>query len=176
MRTIGWVLIFATIGCERRSAVDAGAAALPWQPEGLRSPKVKCEMAVPAGLTLSPSPMPDHLAELFSKDQPPRTSVTIAERVENGLPAAVHRVRAFHWEGLLTTEGATVLANVAVQGAAAPGQELSVRWGAGQIESVTLLAFEGLPIVEVVARYPEADGEVKAGVASLVRSLRCTKK
>lgn len=123
--------------------------------------------------------MPDHLAEFSSKELPPKVSVIVADRVETALSPAIERVRAFHREGLLTSPGAMVSRDEALQGAVAPGQSMSVRWGTeGQekIESVTLLAFDGLPIVEVVARYDEDDAVAKASVLALVRSLRCSKK
>jgi hypothetical protein len=177
MRALFWILL-AAAGCERRAAVDAGAEALPWQPHGLRALTVTCEMEAPPSLARSPSPMPDHLAEFLSKTLPPRVSVIVAERVEASLPAAIERVNAFHRAGLLTSPGAKA-SSASLEGGPAPGQSITVRWGAeekAQLESVTLLAFPGLPIVEVVARYEEADPGAPAAVAALVQSLRCGKK
>jgi hypothetical protein len=150
------------------------APSIPWQPHGLREPTVRCTLDVPAGLRRLPSPMPDHIAELMS--DPPATTVIVAQRVEPDLESARQRVNAYHRSGLLTAEGARTLMDTALTGAHAPAHLVSVRSGppnAGRVEAVALLAFERLPLVEVVARYDEGDARAADSVLAVVRALRC---
>jgi hypothetical protein len=139
------------------------APAIPWQPHGFRAPTVRCDFEVPAGLK-SNTPMPDHIAELMSAPLPPKVTLIISERVEADVPAARARVVEYFAGDPLT--------EAPLEGAHAPGQLLTVRRGAGQVESVALLAFPGLPVVEVVSRFEEADTEK---VMTFTRSIRCEK-
>jgi hypothetical protein len=147
---------------------------VPWQPHGLRLPTVRCDFDLPAGWTRSGHPMPDHIAELFA----PKLTVIVEERVEPGLAEARERVLAYARSGLLRSEGARVSTDASLVGAHAPGHLLSVRFGnadAGRVEAVALLAFPGLPLVDIVARHDEGDARVREAVSAFVRSLRCAR-
>jgi hypothetical protein len=126
--------------------------------------------------------MPDHIAELraplpTSPDSPLAT-LLVEERVEPDLPAGEARVLAYWRSGLLTAEGARVLSNATLDDAGAPAHLMSVRWGkaaAAQVQTVALVAFPGLPVVDVVANYAESDTMTAMQVEGFVRGLRCTK-
>lgn len=158
------------------AAPAAPAASIPWQPHGFRAPTVRCELAAPEGLTKSPSPMGDHIAELMGDGA--KTVVIVAERVEPNVAAARERALAYYRSGLLTAEGARTVTDGALEGARATGHVLSLRTGppgAGRIESLFLLAFDGLPVVEIVARHDETDARARDAVMALARTARCTK-
>ena len=115
--------------------------------------------------------MPDHVAELFTSDSPIRGQVIVAERVEADVAAAGERVMAYWRSGLLTSEGAKVVEDVAI----ADGRRLTLRWGdarSGRIESVTLRRLAG-KVVEIVARYSEGDAAAANAVNGLASSLTC---
>ena len=126
--------------------------------------------------------MPDHIAELRGPlpvgQNGPVTGLIVEERVETDLPSAQGRVLAYWRSGLLTAEGARALSDTALDDAGAPAHLMSVRWGnaaAGQIEAVALVAFPGLPVVDVVARYAESDTVTAMQLEGFVQGLRCTK-
>jgi hypothetical protein len=126
--------------------------------------------------------MPDHIAELIrappSGQESTLATLIVEERVEPDLPAAESRVLAYWRSGLLTAEGARVVSNTSLGDAGAPAHLMSVRSGeatAGQIEAVALIAFPGLPVVDVVAHYAESDAVTAGQVDDFVRGLRCTR-
>ena len=184
----GWsavalLLLFTSAGCNKKSATPAlatssatPAPSLPWQPHGLRRPTVRCDFAVPAGWTRSASPMPDHLAELLGPSS--QAHLILAERVETSLPQARERVIAYYQSGLLTAVDAKLLQDAALPGCQAQAHQLQLRSGpkeSGRIELVILLAFPELPVIDVVARFPESDLQAQQAVLALASSLRCTK-
>ena len=184
----GWsavalLLLFTSAGCNKKSATTAlatssatPAPSLPWQPHGLRTPTVRCDFAVPSGWTRSASPMPDHLAELLGPSS--QAHLILAERVETSLPQARERVIAYYQSGLLTAVDAKLLQDAALPGCQAQAHQLQLRSGpkeSGRIELVILLAFPQLPVIDVVARFPESDLPAQQAVLALASSLRCTK-
>ena len=184
----GWagvalLLLFTSVGCNKKSAATAlatssatPAASLPWQPHGLRTPTVRCDFALPAGWTRSASPMPDHLAELLGPSS--QAHLILAERVETSLSQARERVIAYYQSGLLTAVDAKLLQDAALPGCQAQAHQLQLRSGpkeSGRIELVILLAFPQLPVIDLLARFPESDVQAQQAVLTLARSLRCTK-
>ena len=164
--------ILACFGCGRCAGGDVER--VPWQPHGFRAPTVACDFDLPSGLVRSASPMPDHVAEFMSSTLPPSTLI-LSERVEPDLATALLRIRAFHRSGLLTTAGARTTTDEALQGAQAPAHLIAVAStidGVVWVETVAVLAFPGLPLIEAVAR--SRDGT--ADVVGFVRSLRCSRK
>ncbi len=115
-----------------------------------RKPTARCDLEVPAGWVRSPSPMPDHIAELLT-DGTTVNTIIVGERPE--------RARA-------------------VADAGTPGRVLPLNWGppnAGTVETISLVAFPDAPVIEVIARHEEANAQASAAAAALVRSLRCAK-
>jgi hypothetical protein len=168
-------------GCSKSSSDAPPAPEVPWQPHGWRVPTVHCVFTIPPGW-IRGGPMPDHIAELarapvIGPDGATVDTLIVEERVERDLATAQTRVMAFWRSGLLTAEGARVSGNASLDDAGASGQVMSVRWGlatAGQVETVALLAFPGLPVVDVVARYAESDTATATQVQDFVRSLGCS--
>lgn len=159
-------LASAVTGCEKR------------QEGGPRKPTTQCEFPVPAGWVRSPSPMPDHIAELLTEGNPSGT-IIIAERPEPDAAVAQAASLAYHRGGLLRPQDATEVADTLLADAGAPGRVLSLRWGppgAGTLETVSLVVFPDLPVIEVIARHDEANTKAREGAAALVRALRCTKR
>jgi hypothetical protein len=145
------------------------------QDSGPRRPTTRCDLVVPAGWVRSPSPMPDHIAELIG-DGNPKRNIIVSERPERDPDVAQKASIAYHRGGLLRPEDATEIADIVLEGAGAPGRVLSLRWGppgAGTVQTVSLLVFPGAPVVEVIARHDEVDGAGRDGAAALVKSLRC---
>jgi hypothetical protein len=184
----GWagvalLLLFTSVGCNKNSAATAlatssptPAASLPWQPHGLRRPTVRCDFAVPAGWTRSASPMPDHLAELLGPSS--QAHLILAERVETSLPQARERAVAYYQSGLLTAVDAKLLQDAALPGCQAQAHQLQLRSGpkeSGRVELVILLAFPELPVINLVARFPESDLPAQQAVLAVASSLRCQK-
>ena len=153
-----------TAGCKGDLPPASPAPAIPWQPHGFRAPTVRCEFDVPEGLKKSESPMPDHIAELMSATMPPKVTLIISERVESDVSTARTRVLEYF--------GKPVLTDAVLEKAQAPAHLLTVRTAPGQLEQVTLLAFPGLPLVEVVGRSGDADA---GAVMTFTRSVRCMK-
>ena len=117
--------------------------------------------------------MPDHIAELSATN----LTAALEEREEPNLVLARERVLAYERSGPLTSAEATLMTDAALDGASAPAHMLTVRSGSAHnwhVETVALVAFPGLPLVDVVVR---SDGEAvaHAAVLSFVRSLRCMK-
>ena len=140
-------------------------------------PTARCEFTVPDGWARSPSPMPDHIAELIAAGTPPGT-IIIGERPESDPAVAQAASIAFHRGGLLRPQDATEIADTLLADAGAPGRVLSLRSGppgAGTVETVSLVVFPDLRVIEVIARHDEANVKARDGAAALVRSLRCTK-
>jgi hypothetical protein len=156
---------FGVTACEKR------------QQSGPRKPTAQCEFAVPAGWVRSPSPMPDHIAELITEGNPSGT-IIVGERPERDPAVAQAAALAYHRGGLLRPQDATEVADALLADAGAPGRVLSLRWGppgAGTVETISLVVFPDTPVIEVIARHEEANARAGAGAAALVRSLRCTK-
>jgi len=174
-------LVFAAtalfvVACDRRPKDAPDASAVPWQPHGLRVPTTHCEFDVPAGWTRSVSPMPDHIAEL--SDGNPKSVIIIEERVEPDVASAREASLAYYRSSVLRAGGASTIADGPLEGARARGHVLSMRWGTpndGSVETVSFLSFTGVPVVDVVARYEEANTRARDAAAALVRSMRCTK-
>jgi hypothetical protein len=121
--------------------------------------------------------MPDHIAELIGEGNPKGT-IIVGERPERDPAVAQAAALAYHRGGLLRPHDATEIGDGVLEGAGAPGRVLSMRWGpsgAGTIETVSLLVFPDVPVIEVIAQHEEANTTARDGAAALVRSLRCTK-
>jgi hypothetical protein len=168
-------------GCSRPSSDAPPAPGVPWQPHGLRVPDIHCTFTRLPGWT-SGVPMPDHIAEWIrtppSGQESMLASLIVEERVEADLPAAESQVLAYWRSGLVTAEGGRVVSNTSLGDAGAPARLMSVRWGkthAGQVEAVALIAFPGLPVVDVVAHYAESDTVTAGQVDNFVRGLHCTR-
>lgn len=119
--------------------------------------------------------MPDHVAELMADGAPNEAVAIVAERVEPTAAAARERVLQY-WQG--GEDGARTTEDAPFAGARAPARVLSMRSGkpgAGRVESVVLLAFPGLPLVEIVARYQEGDAAVREAINALARTAWCTR-
>lgn len=159
------------------AAALGGTACAKRQEAGPRKPTSRCEFTVPDGWARSPSPMPDHIAELMADGHPPGT-IIVAERPEPDAAVAQAASIAYHRGGLLRPQDATEIADTFLADAGAPGRVLSLRWGppgAGTVETVSLVVFPDTPVIEVIARHDEASAKAREGAAALVRSLRCTK-
>lgn len=119
--------------------------------------------------------MPDHIAELFAEQQ--KSLAIVSQRVEPDLTSARDKVAAHYRTGLLTAADAKVLVDAPLDGAKGTAHLYSIRTGeagSGRMETVILLVFPTLPLIEVVARYDEADVSARDAVLALARSLRCT--
>jgi hypothetical protein len=176
-RVITTVLVFATPACDKKqSAATTPAPSVPWQPHGLRVPTVRCDFATPTGWTRSDSPMPDHIAELYTSGH--KSVAILSQRVEPELASAQARVLAYYRSGFLTAAGAKILEDAPLEGTKSAARLLSMRMGpdgAGRIETVILLGFPEQPIVEIVARHDEVDTQAREAVLLLARSVRCSK-
>jgi hypothetical protein len=159
-------------------AFASGVAACEKRQEnGPRKPTSTCEFVVPDGWVRSPSPMPDHIAELIGEGNPKGT-IIIGERPERDPAVAQAAALAYHRGGLLRPQDATEVSDLLLVGARAPGRVLTMRWGAagaGTLETISLLSFSDTPVIEVIARHEEANAKARDGAAALVRSLRCGK-
>ena len=110
--------------------------------DGPRKPTAQCELEVPPGWVRSPSPMPDHIAELVTEGRPGNT-IIIGERPERDPTVAQAAALAYHRGGLLRPQDATEIADTLLADAGAPGRVLSLRWGpagAGTVETISLVA------------------------------------
>ena len=115
-----------------------------------RKPTARCDLEMPASWVRSPSPMADHIAELFTDGKPVNTIIV------GSVPSAIRRSRKWGRRAACSR--------------CAGGPP-----GAGTVETISLVAFPDAPVIEVIARQEEANAQAYAAAAALVRSLRCAK-
>lgn len=161
-------------GCERKGTSPAGTGGEPWQPHGLRRPQVSCTGLDGHGLVVSASPMPDHIAEL--RQATGHAHVIVAERTETELAQAMEHARGYYRGGLLTAPGARVVTDARRDRGETAGHVLRLQVGSGpgaQIEQVYVLAFAGLPLIELLARFAADDTHAEAAIEAVAQSITC---
>jgi hypothetical protein len=171
----------AVVGCRDRNRPppdDRPASSVPWRSHGFHAPTLRCDLDLPPGWSRSPSPMPDHIAELVRDGPPGATTIIVDERDEAGIPRAREQALLYYRSGLLTAADARQTEDAALDGAQAPAYAISIRWGEvgdGRVETLILLAFSGLPVVEMVARRAENDVGARESITAIARGARCAK-
>jgi hypothetical protein len=158
------------LGCPEKSSSAAPLA--PLQPNGFRAPTLKCVFEMPSGWTATPSPMPDHIAEMIATAPKLRGRMVLREALEATVADATEAQKQRTQAAWGTQPDFTLLREDPM----GEGRLLAYQWRRQPSAPIERHLVAALPIDgKVVLAFIDDDGATpEAHLLATLGTLRCT--